>query len=89
MISRMAIVGAVIAALLLWLVPFPVPDWAVVGFLPVLISLDLSETVTGVLARRVGPAANAEVSEPRRVRGATYRSDCTSSVLRTMDDSAP
>jgi uncharacterized protein (DUF983 family) len=32
MVSRTIIVGAVIAAMFLWLGPFPVPDWAVIGF---------------------------------------------------------
>jgi hypothetical protein len=32
MISRIMIVGAVIAAMLLWLGPFSVPNWAVIGF---------------------------------------------------------
>ena len=30
MVSRIIIVGAVFAAMLLW--PFPVPNWAVIGF---------------------------------------------------------
>jgi hypothetical protein len=30
--SRIIIVGAVIAAMFLWLGPFPVPNWAVIGF---------------------------------------------------------
>jgi hypothetical protein len=32
MVSRIIIVGAVVAALLLWLGPFSVPRWAVIGF---------------------------------------------------------
>jgi hypothetical protein len=32
MVSRIVIVGAVIAATLLWLAPSSVPDWAVIGF---------------------------------------------------------
>lgn len=32
MTSRFAIVGAVIAAIVLWLGPFSVPDWAVIAF---------------------------------------------------------
>ena len=32
MVSRIIIVGALIAAMVLWLGPFSVPDWAVIGF---------------------------------------------------------
>ena len=32
MVSRLIIVGAAIAAMFLWFGPFPVPDWAVIGF---------------------------------------------------------
>jgi hypothetical protein len=32
MVSRIIIVGAVIAAMFLWLGPFSVPDWAVICF---------------------------------------------------------
>ena len=32
MVNRIIIVGAVIAAMLLWLGPFSVPNWAVIGF---------------------------------------------------------
>ena len=32
MVSRIIIVGAVIAAMFLWLGPFSVPNWAVIGF---------------------------------------------------------
>jgi hypothetical protein len=32
MVSRIIIVGAVIAAMCLWLGPFPIPDWALIGF---------------------------------------------------------
>ena len=32
MVSRIIIVGAVVAAMFLWLGPFTVPDWAVIGF---------------------------------------------------------
>jgi NhaP-type Na+/H+ or K+/H+ antiporter len=35
MVSRVAIVGAVLAAMLLWLGPFSVPDWAVGALLVV------------------------------------------------------
>jgi hypothetical protein len=30
--SRIAVVGAVIAAMFLWLGPFSVPSWAMIGF---------------------------------------------------------
>jgi hypothetical protein len=39
MVSRVAIVGAVIAAMLLWLGPFSVPDWAVVALLVVTLAV--------------------------------------------------
>ena len=32
MVNRIIIVGAVVAAILLWLGPFSVPNWAVIGF---------------------------------------------------------
>jgi hypothetical protein len=32
MVGRITIVGAAIAAMLLWLGPFSVPNWAVIGF---------------------------------------------------------
>ena len=32
MVSRIIIVAAVIAAMFLWLGPFSVPNWAVIGF---------------------------------------------------------
>jgi hypothetical protein len=32
MVGRIIIVGAVIAAMLLWLGPFSVPNWAMIGF---------------------------------------------------------
>ena len=32
MVNRLFIVAAVIAAIYLWLSPFPVPDWPVIGF---------------------------------------------------------
>ena len=37
MVNRIIIVGAVIAAMLLWLGPFSVPSWAVIGFLLVIV----------------------------------------------------
>jgi uncharacterized protein (DUF983 family) len=39
MVSRIVIVGAVTAALLLWSGPFSVPDWAVVALLVVMVPL--------------------------------------------------
>jgi hypothetical protein len=46
MVSRIVIVGAIIAAMVLWLGPFSVPGWAVIGFVlvvlfPVVIVLSL------------------------------------------------
>jgi hypothetical protein len=41
MVSRIVIVGALIVAMLLWLGPVSVPNWAVVAFLVVLFSLAL------------------------------------------------
>ena len=35
--SRIIIVGAVIAAMFLWLGPFSVPNWAVIGFVLVVL----------------------------------------------------
>ena len=37
MVNRGIIVGAVVAAMLLWLGPFPVPNWAVIGFVLVIL----------------------------------------------------
>ena len=37
MVNRIIIVGAVIAAMSLWLGPFPVPNWAVIGFVLVVL----------------------------------------------------
>ena len=37
MVNRIIIVGAVIAAMLLWLGPFSVPNWAVIGFILVVL----------------------------------------------------
>jgi hypothetical protein len=33
MVGRIMVAGAVIMAMLLWLGPFPVPNWAVIAFL--------------------------------------------------------
>jgi multisubunit Na+/H+ antiporter MnhB subunit len=37
MVNRIIIVGAVVAAMSLWLGPFAVPDWAVIGFVVVVL----------------------------------------------------
>ena len=37
MANRIIIVGAVVAAILLWLGPFSVPDWAVIAFVLVIL----------------------------------------------------
>ena len=37
MVNRIIIVGAVIAATLLWLRPFSVPNWALIGFVLVVL----------------------------------------------------
>ena len=37
MVNRIIIVGAVIAAMLMWLGPFSVPNWALIGFLLVVL----------------------------------------------------
>jgi hypothetical protein len=37
MVGRIIIVGAVFAAMFLWLGPFSVPDWAVIGFVLVVL----------------------------------------------------
>ena len=37
MVNRIIIVGAVIAAMSLWLGPFSVPNWAVIGFVLVVL----------------------------------------------------
>jgi hypothetical protein len=37
MVGRIIIVGAVIAAMFLWLGPFSVPNWAVIGFVLVVL----------------------------------------------------
>jgi uncharacterized protein (DUF983 family) len=57
MVSRIVIVGAIIAAMVLWLGPFSVPGWAVIGFVlvvlfPVVIVLSLQRIrVESQLAR--------------------------------------
>ena len=37
MVSRIVIVGAIIAAMFLWLGPLSVPNWAVIGFVLVVL----------------------------------------------------
>jgi hypothetical protein len=39
MVTRIIIVAAVIATMLLWFGPFPVPNWAVIGFVFVVLFL--------------------------------------------------
>jgi hypothetical protein len=57
MVGRTAVVGAIIAAMFLWLGPLSVPDWAVVGFVllvlfPMAVALSLKRMyVEGRLAR--------------------------------------
>ena len=41
MVSRIIIVGAIVAAMFLWWGPFSVPNWAVIGFVFVLLSLGI------------------------------------------------
>lgn len=45
MVNRIVIVGTVIAAGLLWLGPFRVPDWAVVAFVLVMFPLAIALSV--------------------------------------------
>ena len=37
MVNRIIIVGTIVAAMLLWLGPFSVPNWAVIGFILVVL----------------------------------------------------
>jgi hypothetical protein len=37
MVNRIIIVGAVLAAMLMWLGPFSVPNWALIGFVLVVL----------------------------------------------------
>ena len=37
MLSRIVVAGVVVSAMLLWLGPVPVPDWAVIGFVCVVL----------------------------------------------------
>ena len=49
MFSRIVIVGAVVAVMFLWLGPFSVPDWTVIGFVfVVLFPLGIALSVTRV-----------------------------------------
>ena len=52
MVSRIVIVGAVIAAMLLWLGPFSVPNWAVVAFLLVVFALGIVVSVKRMRTER-------------------------------------
>ena len=46
MVRRLVIVGAIIAAMFLWLGPFTIPTWAVIGFVfAVLLPLVVSHSV--------------------------------------------
>ena len=45
MVSRIVIVGVIIAAVLLWLAPISVPDWAVVPFVVALFTLSIALSV--------------------------------------------
>ncbi len=51
MVTRIIIVGAVLAAMLMWLGPFSVPNWALIGF--VLVVLFPLAVVLGVQRIRV------------------------------------
>jgi len=52
MVSRIGMVGAVIAVALLWLGPFSVPDWAVVAFVVLVVALAIVHSVKRVRAER-------------------------------------
>ena len=45
MVSRGVIVGAVIAAMLLWSAPFSVPNWAVIALVVVIVPLAVALSV--------------------------------------------
>ena len=52
MVSRIALVGAVIAAVLVFLGPFSVPNWAVVAFVIVLFLMGIVVSVKQKRAER-------------------------------------
>ena len=52
MVSRIVIVGAVIAAMLLWLGPVPVPNWAVVVFVVVVFTLAIPLSIRRMRVER-------------------------------------
>ena len=52
MVSRIVIVGAVIAAMLLWLGPVPVPNWAVVVFVVVVFTLAIPPSIKRMRGER-------------------------------------
>ena len=51
-VGRIVIVGALIAAVLLWSGPFAVPDWAVVASILVVLSLGIALSVKRMRAER-------------------------------------
>jgi hypothetical protein len=52
MVGRIVIVGAVIAAALLWFGPFSVPNWAVVAFVLVLFPVGIAISAKRMRAER-------------------------------------
>ena len=52
MVSRIVIVGAVIAAMLLWLGPVSVPNWAVVEFVVVVFTLAIPLSIKRMRVER-------------------------------------
>jgi len=52
MVSRIVIVGAVIAAMLLWLGPVSVPNWAVVVFVVVVFTLAIPLSIKRMRVER-------------------------------------
>jgi uncharacterized membrane protein len=52
MVSRVVIVGAVIAAMLLWLGPFSVPHWTVVALILVVLALGIAVTAKRMRTER-------------------------------------
>ena len=56
MVSRIVLVGAVIAAMLLWLGSVPIPSWVVIALLVVLVPLGVALTVKRMRTeRRLAP----------------------------------
>ena len=53
MVSRIIIVGALITAMVLWLGPFSVPNWAMIGFVfVVLLPLGIVQSVKRMRVER-------------------------------------